>query len=675
MNHSSVSINSGDTLPLCCSEPGGTMKRLVLRSSRRWLVAAVALFLAVKLVWVLVPAAVMGLPRLGDDALVYLWSGVSSVVEPRLNQPAIRDIIQIRLEDASPPPALEHARARVTMRTTGVTASPVALLAGGLHHAGVSHNLAFALVEVAIAVCLCFGIAYAVGHLCGHGAAAATLALLAFAILPNQGLHYLIPSVFVLALALVLWATVLTHPARWLLALVTAIAMLLAHPIGPVYVLVGIALLAGLAVKARRLPFASATSLAALGASFPLWLAINSWVGVRAPQTSGLGGFSLAEVPRNIVGLAGHLKTLALTQPVLFVLLLVGLVMAICQRRTRPNAFLLAGVLAGVVVTTVMVDVPGYPGELPSRALIALLIICVGIAGTWLLESFMLLRRRWLLGAAVIGFTWCTQLPQFLHYGIENINSRHQTYDAAELRSEIAALPANTRIVWLDSDVALMAGLLEGADRLHAVPYSMLAKPEDLRAWTTSTEPIVLATIAPERLNGMSAVRSWSLQPRFYGFDFDSYSYVLIDATVASEMPHFLRVSGGKIGLLRVHAADGRQCQLEQSPSSAAHWLRITGCEGARRLQIESNDRNLRVTGISQRSLAPSCAWPWGASGLRLIAVSRKGGERMELSFSYDYLLGVQTARAMQSQLGTLALRSCESGIVWLQAASTHEIQ
>ncbi len=670
-----ASSNSGGALSPRRNGPGGLMTRPALWSCRRWLAAAAALFLAVKLVWVLVPAAVMGLPRLGDDALVYLWSGVSSVAEPRLDKPAIRDIIQIRQEDASPPPALEHARARATMRTTGVTASPVALLAGGLLHAGVSHKLAFALVEAAIAVFLCFGIAYGVGQLCGQGAAAATLALLAFAILPNQGLHYLIPGVFVLALALVLWVTVLMRPARWLLALIIAIIMLLAHPIGPVCVLVGIALLAGQAIQARRLPSASVMSLAALGTSFPLWLATNAWIGVRAPLTGGLGGFSLAEVPRNIMGLAGHLKTLVLTQPVLFVLLLVGLVLAIRQRRTRPNAFLLAGVLAGVVLTTVAVDVPGYPGELPSRALIALLIVCVGIAGTWLLESFMPLRRCWLVGTAAIGFAWCTQLPQFLHYGIENINSRHQIYDAAKLRSEIAALPANTTIVWLDSDVALMAGLLEGADRLHAVPYSMLAKPEDLRSWTTSTAPVMLATTAPERLNGMSLVRSWSLRPRFYGFDFRSYSSVLIDAAEATELPRFLRVAGGESRRLSVHAGDGRRCELEQPPSSAAQWLRVTGCEGARQLQIESDDRNLRVTGISQLLQATGCAWPWEVSGLRLIAVSRKGGESREMSFGYDNLLGVQTARALQSQFGTLTLNSCESGIVWLQAASTRASQ
>jgi hypothetical protein len=661
----------------CAASNKGTCvsNRSASSAYRRWLAAAAAMFLAVKLAWVLVPAGVMGVPRLGDDALTYLWSGASSVLEPRLDRPAIHDIIHLRQETETPSHALEHVRARVTMRTTGVTASPIALLAGGLHQAGASHKLAFALVEATIAAFLCYGIAYGVGQISGPGAAAATLAFFAFAILPNQGLHYLVPSVFVLSLALVLWATVLKQPALWLKVLAIAIAMLLAHPIGPVYVLVGIAVLSGKAMLARRLAPAPAKSLAALGASFPLWLAISTWAGVRAPLTGGLGGISLADVPRNVAGLAGHLKTLVLTQPVLSVLLLAGLALAVRQRRVRPDGFLTAGVLVGVVVTTVVVDVPGYPGELPSRAVLALLIVCVGIASKWALESFMLLRRRVLLCAAVIAIAWCTQFPQFLHYGIENINSRHQIYDSVKLRSEIAELPENTTIVWLESDISLMAGLLEGADRLHAVPYSMLAKPEDLRAWTASTSPVMLATSAPERLNGMALIRSRSLRPRFYGFDFHSYSSILIDANKASEMPRFLRLEGGEAMLLRIHAEDGRQCELKQTPSSALQWLRINGCESARRLHIESDDRDLRVTGISLRSSAPGCAWPWGAPSLRLIAASRRGGESNELPFSYDYLLGVQTARVLQTHLGSLALHSCDSGIVWMQAASAYASQ
>jgi hypothetical protein len=638
---------------------------------RRWLARAILLFALVKLAWVFVAPLAMGLPRLGDDALVYLWTGVSTVAESRLEQPAIRDIVQLRQDDANAPAALDAARARVAMRTTGVSASPVAFLTGAFLHAGAGHELAFALLEAAIGLWLCAGIAYCLAQLVGRGAAAGSLALLAFAILPNQGLHYLVPSVFVLATALVLWATVLKHPARWPLVLLLALAMLLTHPIGPVYLLVAVALVLGQVLLDRHVTAARAASLGALVAAVPLWLAINAATGVRAPMTTGLGGLSFTAVPANIAGVAGHLKTLILTQPALFALLLIGLGVAARQRRANPDAFLLAGVLTGVVLTTVIVDVPGYPGELPSRALIGLVIVCTGIAAAWGLEASRAMRRRGLWIAGAIGLAWATQLPLFASYGIGNINSRHQIYGGKALRAEISQLPSDAAIVWLDTDVALMAGLLEGADRLRAVPYPMLANPAELRARTAGASAVFLATTPPERLNGMALLRSWSLRPRFYGWGFDQYRNIVLDAAGAAGLPQFLRVEGGDVRALRLTAANGVRCSIQAAAGADAGWYALTGCADQQQLRLESSNPRLRLTGLALRSPAPACAWPWGEAGLHVTAEPRRGGEHSVLPFSYAYLLGESTARAVQSQLGPLSVSSCRSGLIWLQAGAT----
>lgn len=42
-------------------------------SERRVLIGAILFFVLIKTLWAVTPAYLMGSPRLGDDALVYLW--------------------------------------------------------------------------------------------------------------------------------------------------------------------------------------------------------------------------------------------------------------------------------------------------------------------------------------------------------------------------------------------------------------------------------------------------------------------------------------------------------------------------------------------------------------------------------------------------------------------------
>src|SRR3546814_11553806 len=51
-----------------------------------------SIFLIVKVVWAVAPTQIMGLPRLGDDALVYVWSGANSAFASLSDSHAVRDI-------------------------------------------------------------------------------------------------------------------------------------------------------------------------------------------------------------------------------------------------------------------------------------------------------------------------------------------------------------------------------------------------------------------------------------------------------------------------------------------------------------------------------------------------------------------------------------------------------
>lgn len=636
------------------------------RNSARWLVAGTAFFIAVKLLWVLLPAAVMGLPRLGDDALVYLWKSASTVLEDRSAAPAIQDIDRLRAAPAQTP-ELEFNKARVTMRTTGATASPVALLTGQLVRFGWSPKAAFAAMEAVIAICLGLAMAFFLHGLVGNVGAGCALAVLAVAILPNQGLQYMIASVMVLAMGLVLWALLLHGGRRAVLAPPVAVLMLFTHPIGPLYVLVGVALVMGKALVRHRKPAHTALQVGLLALSVPVWRLIESAMGAHEPRTGGLGGFSLDTVPANVKGLQHHVQTLVLTQPVIFILLVTGLVLAVRRWRENMNAALLAVVLTGVVLSTVIVDLPGYPGELPSRALVALVIVSAGLSAAWLGQLLARFAdgRSWLLAGLVVIIL--TQVPLFVHEAFANINSRHQIYDPILLRQEVAELPPGATIVWPDTDIALMAGLLAGADRLHAVPYRMLSGPADLKAATAGASEIFVAAAAPERLNGLSTVGAWSLQPRYHGYGFDHFRQVNLEAPPGTRMPGFLRLEGASASTANV--SDGsRTCDLVVARAEEPGWYKVEGCGPNGILRVESEEKALRLTGLSMAQPDVRRPWPWGQEGLRLKAQPRDSAEAAELLFDLAYLLGPFAAAGLQSELGPWTLVSSRSGIVWLRA-------
>jgi hypothetical protein len=642
------------------------LAKMARLTPRRALVAALIFFIFVKLVWVMLPVHVMGVPRLGDDALVYLWVGASTVATPKLDQPAIRDIEGIRKNGEATPPALEFARARVTMRTTGVSSSPVAMATGGLLAFELDQKSVFGIVESATAVVLALAIAYLATSLVGPAAAAATLGLLAIAILPNQGLHYLIPGVFVLALSLVLWALVLKRPGRWFFAVPVCVAMLLVHPIGQVYALVAFALVCGKALVERSVAREAVYDVAALMASVILWLAINAATGARQPPTAGIGGISFSTVGINAAGLLGHLWVLVKTQPVLFLLMCAGILRAFAWPRRDLSIFVLVGVLAGVVVSTVIVDIPGYPGELPSRALVALLIVACAVGCQWILEAVALVPRMRMAAAVALAVTVAAQVPQFASLLHANMNSRHQIYDDAVLRKEIAALPKDTVILWMDSDLAMMTALLAGADRLHALPYTMLSGPAALSSAITGSSSTLVATSIPERLNGPSTIGAWSLQKRAYGYGFDLYRSIALYAEAGKALPVFLQLRGASNGEVQVTSGTNIHCQLE-AREGAEGWFHIRGCEGAQELKITSSSRSARIAGLSFSQPDASRNWPWGVSGFRLRAEPLKAGEAPELRFDLPYLFGAEAAKTIRERLGSLSLMSDAGGIVWFR--------
>lgn len=647
----------------------GTKQPVEISHKLYW--GVILLFLIVKLVWVMAPTFSMGIPRLGDDALVYLWKGVSSVHSPKEQLPAIQDVIHLRQLKDSPDAALDFERTRVTMRTTGLTSSPLLIATGGLLSLGINQKMAFALMELITSIVLALSIAISVSRLLGKESATLVLILLTFAILPNQGIHYLIPSVFALSLALLLWTSVLKHERAWLTQSLLAVLMLLTHPIGPVYILIALALVLGRVVFNRQITQTALTSVVVLSFSVLLWLGINWLVGTKDPATSGMGGVSLVTVGENLTGLAKVLMQLFSMQAVLGFLLLLGLGVTAIAPGKDPDSRLLITVLLAAFITTVIIDIPGYPGDLPSRILVALVVFSVGVAIKWLLEKLRQFKVTPQWGILVLAVCIASQLPFFVTYFYHNLNMRHQLLDENVLRAELKALPKNATIAWADTDTLMMAALLEGAGRYHFIPLPMVEGTPALRSEMNKAESLYIAAAFPERLNGLSILGWRSLEPRYYGYGFEAYRRVtlLFEAGVMGDF--FLRVSGGRADELQL-SADGqeRMCNVENMVVNGDDelWVKVSDCGRSHAIHIESTNTALQITGLSLAEPSGKIRWPWGANGLTLKGEPRnpaRGG--IEVKFDFPYLFGESVAKELSRNIEHMVPLSDISGVVWLR--------
>lgn len=176
-----------------------------------------------------------------------------------------------------------------------------------------------------------FGTAFAclLAALWGKAAAGVTLALLAFKIFPDTGLHYLTPSNLAMGVAVFMWARIMACGgcAPWTL-LVGSIFLVLCHPVGSLHVLASTAL--ALLVAEKR----SGKAIWAATVTVWLLLALSGMVAsfVREPHlidlTSLLGnglrpadlGSALASNLQGIVVGVSRLKDSLFGEPALFVL-------------------------------------------------------------------------------------------------------------------------------------------------------------------------------------------------------------------------------------------------------------------------------------------------------------------------------------------------------------------
>lgn len=574
-------------------------------------------FLTVKGLLVILPSFSFGMPRLGDDALVYLWTARMNELRGQ-DLPALSSLRSLAALNDSPGEQLSARRKRALMRGHSTRFGAYYALGAMLLKSGLSLKAAFACLEATTALILALGIGSFLRALFGSGASAWGLIFLGAALLPNQGLHYLIPSVMNLGLGLMLWAAVLEKKITPATVMILGVLLATNHEIGAIYLLAALVLLGAKGSWGIR------------GALF-FCLAL-SWV-MSPPSSSPSASLQEMSWTANGGAAFSYLKTIAVTQG--FILVLALSAVLLYPRQIFSQKFkLVSGLTVVLLALSLLHNLKGYPAELFTRILVLPIILAAGAAGVFC-ERFWPsagVFKRAVLTAWLIGLF--SGQGQALWTGInQNLNSRAEIIQEKSLKAGLARLPEQTDLFYLDTDIALMAALLEGAGRRPAWPIPLIKEPDQLRALLKSGRQNILVALPPTELNTLAWL-GWPLFPaRRHGVALQAFQRLSIKPEKSwREIYVYAENSGSAIGVPVENGAPA----LFQIPARHRGWLKLPG--KAADLTLILPKSNAWILGVNSRPDS-GVRWPWG-SETRLTAQPRNTPrQKLELSFSWDLLM------------------------------------
>lgn len=632
-------------------------------SEKKYFYFALVWILLTKVFWILGPTSAMGIPRLGDDSLVYLWTGASSVVHSQLGSNAIQDIVSIRNLADNPTPELDFARARVTMRVASAIASPYAITTGILLDSGLPLKYVTAVMELLVFLVFLAGLIYFGLRRFGYGPNAIVLVFLSFALLPNQGIHFLVPSVLTMSCALVLYSIILDKGSAFFVFVLTPF-MLLIHTIAQIYLLLALLILLIESIDKKKITRDSLQYVVGIALGFLVWLAMAKLSGVTYAKTSGMGGVELSQFFSNFLGFLQLLKEFLFNQPVLVILLVYGLVYSY-KLSDQIQRFLLALVLG--MVASFLINIPGYPSDLTTRLFVPFSILLFYSASLQLWQKLKIINLRFASPLVLfLLFVLTAEAKPFFGYFFDNINQRYQIIHEDLMRAELMDLPKQADVIWLDGDIQMMYGLLLGGGNLHFIPYTTVKKTDYLRELIKSPKDFFIAAPFPERLNGTSSLKgSFSLMPRFYGYRFDQYKKVSLYFDSSLNQKLFIRMEGNN-QTIRVSTENGLNCKINPL-NNYPTWFEVKSCSGES-IHVESQSSETRFLGLQLANFNPNQSWPWGNSNIRLRAEpSHLTHDVSEVKFGWESFLGKDLVDDFSNQTDRMTVKTDQSGVIWIQ--------
>jgi hypothetical protein len=654
------------------------------------LAAGIFVFLAVKLLLVVGQTAVMGMPRLGDDAFTHLWRatqiervGFTGALrgDGDVAYRASADIGELCRDDAQATQATHALCARLADNTAGadVKAGASLLLSAALQ-TGLPWKWAYALFESLIVIILGLSLAYFLARLFGLAAAGLGLLLLAFmTLLPPQGLHQFVGTTLAVALSLALWGAVIRRnsPALYAAAAVCAGVSSFVHPVALIYG-GGLALLALYAFRQAMTPLRFAV-IAAAGVVILMTL-LSFPNPVRTVLDDALSANLWHVAGENLAALPARLSTFAIQNAGIVAAIVIGVLFRhrLADGWVRAVAAVFFLLLFASLFYRTDFFTFAMPLDLFARIFIGLTVVGCGFLGAILVNLWHDgSPARRLAAVVAVPLLLLPSIPSWQATLYENVNGRGEVVDEASLKAAIDSFAADTAFAFGELEISPTAVFAAGGGDHHALPLPSLS-PDKRREALEQWPPGALIIPNYHVLNTLAVAGSHSLERRRYGFPAGLVDLVAVSTSDTPITLLHIRVENESdrpavIGPIRYTINSGQSQILSNLtvPANFAGWLPVKVGAPARRVTLSLPPSNVWMTGFAVNDPPrDGIGWPWASQAT--VTWQRRdlprGKNTMALTFSVPRLLAYWNPPS----LGPLAipnLRSVindESGLVFV---------
>lgn len=585
----------------------GLSRRLIAPSTTRGLAIGVLLFVLAKLLFVSFGAFSMSGPRIGDDSYVYLWFTRSNVFNELSRSPAVRSIEESAAAVATSTltSQQEFAIDRVLLRVTGHGETFLNLVTAPIVGSEISFYLQFMLQEILVIVVMALGFWTLFKNLRRPPGLPFVLPLLALAFFPQQGIHFLIPSTLALSFGMIAWGLVLSERRRPVALGVAGTLAMLSHPIGIAHAGIG-GLLVIWRLLRKDIGLSRAAAEAAVLLAVLLLFLLLAAGGVTASQKmSNVTSLGFADYFENLAGIYKRILVFWRSDPIAAIMAGAGIIAIFKSGSGFAAQRALVGIFASLMLVACTYSLAGYAGEVAIRFLVPVLILAFCHA-LFLLPEVAGSRSWPGLAYLVCAFVMAGHAIAF---SLQNRDGRLPDIDRRELVLALERLDPGDHLAYLDTDMALQAALVAGAETHPTSVAPFLASNPQAAALLEENAPQFLVTVIPDELLLLRGLSRPLLTKTPYGFPLHRSRLALTVPGSARRLYVRQSESGG---LLHV-SVGGVECSVG-AVNGKWRMIDLTDCVPARHLAAVKLDVSGEgsIAGLSLGEPRTRVNWPWG---------------------------------------------------------------
>lgn len=623
----------------------------------------------------------MEVPRLGDDALMYLSKG-KLFFTPNYEHSPLKTSILDQFNNATEgDSSLETIKWRITNQVTGNLYLLSEPILGAIQIFPLSSKWQFAIYESCVALILSLALLYFWTSFFSPVETSLAFLSLSFVLLPVQGLHYFVPSILTFSAALALLTYVINNRSspkcRILFPTVFFVCGL--HLLAKAYLVVISLALAILVFFEKKNKKNLTIFIIASLLSFFLWELLIRYSGLFNlpinPRTD-VGAYTFSESLKLNLLPAWNQLIENITRYPMFILPGIGYISFGFFKNLKKPAY--AVFIASVLIlsASLLHFFRNYPAEIFFRMYSLFFVSAIAFTGKFFEKIYL---KKWLRFSFIFLFSvnifFAAKSWSVFMY--DNMNGRPGVFLEENISPVFSQLKdLKKSIVYLETEIALRLSMLYGAENLPAVVFPAIVNEHELEEVLNRVLPSVAVAPNYDAVYSLAFNGSWVPAARKVGYIFRDLDHLKMSCTplcIPKDIWLYIENGASAFSLL-VTLEEGKKSTTTQLNISKKQkgWVPLeqisssTTPHQVQHIILSAKNQKAWLTGLSIGPPEKHLMWPWD-KGIKLSSQYRKSHRTFQsVDFSTSAFLDYWKASSLKPLIKNARVISDDSGLVFI---------